>query len=53
VPILYGGSVDVADAGRLLEEPGVGGLFVGRFALDPVNFARIATAGAVKEQAVP
>jgi triosephosphate isomerase len=53
VPILYGGSVDVADAGRLLEEPGVGGLFVGRFALDSVNFARIATAGAVKEQAVP
>jgi triosephosphate isomerase len=52
VPILYGGSVDVADAARLLEEPGVGGLFVGRFALDPVNFARIATAGSVKERAV-
>jgi triosephosphate isomerase len=51
VPILYGGSVDVDAASRLLEEPGVGGLFVGRFALDPVNFARIASAGAVREQA--
>ena len=51
VPILYGGSVDVADAARLLEEPGVGGLFVGRFALDPANFARIASAGAVRQGA--
>lgn len=51
VPILYGGSVDVADAARLLDEPGVGGLFVGRFALDPVNFARIASAGAVRQGA--
>jgi triosephosphate isomerase len=51
VPILYGGSVDVADAARLLDEPGVGGLFVGRFALDPLNFARIASAGAVRQGA--
>lgn len=51
IPILYGGSVDVADAARLLYEPGVGGLFVGRFALDPVNFARIASAGAVRQGA--
>jgi triosephosphate isomerase len=46
VPVIYGGSVDVAGAARLLEEPGVGGLFVGRYALDPLNFARIAGAGA-------
>ena len=46
VPIIYGGSVDVPGAARLLEEPGVGGLFVGRYALDPLNFARIAGAGA-------
>jgi triosephosphate isomerase len=52
VPILYGGSVDVADAARLLDEPGVGGLFVGRFALDPLNFARIASAGAVRQGAI-
>jgi triosephosphate isomerase len=41
-PVIYGGSVDAASAGRLLSEPGVDGLFVGRYALDPVNFARIA-----------
>jgi len=46
IPVIYGGSVDVAGASRLLEEPGVGGLFVGRYALDPLNFARIAGAGA-------
>lgn len=46
VPILYGGSVDAAASERLLAEPGVDGLFVGRFALDPQNFARIAWAGA-------
>ncbi len=51
VPILYGGSVDVPDAARLLNEPGIGGLFVGRYALDPANFARIATAGAVRQGA--
>jgi triosephosphate isomerase len=42
VPIVYGGSVDVAAAGPLLAEPGVDGLFVGRAALDPATFARIA-----------
>jgi triosephosphate isomerase len=53
VPILYGGSVDLADAARLLDEPGVGGLFVGRYALDPLNFARIASAGVVRQGATP
>lgn len=42
VPIIYGGSVDVSSAAAMLAEPGVGGLFVGRYALDPVRFARIA-----------
>jgi hypothetical protein len=37
--------VDEAAAGRLLAEPGVDGLFVGRYALDPERFARIARAG--------
>jgi triosephosphate isomerase len=51
VPVVYGGSVDVAGAARLLDEPGVSGLFVGRYALDPLNFARIAGAGAVRQGA--
>jgi triosephosphate isomerase len=42
VPILYGGSVTPDDAADLLRQPGVDGLFVGRQALDPVVFARIA-----------
>ena len=42
VPVIYGGSVDVDIAPRLLAQPGVDGLFVGRYALDPTNFARIA-----------
>jgi triosephosphate isomerase (TIM) len=51
--ILYGGSVDEAAAVRLLREPGVDGLFVGRFALDPERFARIARARAVAEEGRP
>ncbi len=43
--IIYGGSVEQTSAARLLDEPGVGGLFVGRFALDPARFARIARIG--------
>ena len=42
VRIVYGGSVDVTTAAPLLAEPGVDGLFVGRAALDPATFARIA-----------
>jgi len=51
VPVIYGGSVDVDIAPRLLAQPGVDGLFVGRYALDPVNFARIAATpiGTVEE----
>jgi len=42
--VVYGGSVDAASAPRLLAEPGVDGLFVGRNALDPRAFALIASA---------
>jgi triosephosphate isomerase len=42
IPIIYGGSVDPLEAPRLLAEPGVDGLFVGRKALDPAVFAAIA-----------
>jgi triosephosphate isomerase len=44
--IIYGGSVDEGSAPAVLETPGVDGLFVGRYALDPERFARIAWAGA-------
>jgi triosephosphate isomerase len=43
VPILYGGSVDLSNAQGLLDTPDVDGLFVGRAALDPDVFARIAS----------
>lgn len=45
VPVIYGGSVDSGTAASILDRPGVDGLFVGRSALDPVEFARIAHAG--------
>jgi triosephosphate isomerase len=49
--VLYGGSVDADNAPGLLALPNVDGLFVGRAALDPAVFVRIATsplgAGAV------
>ncbi len=40
--VLYGGSVDERNAAQLLTCDGVGGLFVGRAALDPRRFAAIA-----------
>jgi triosephosphate isomerase (TIM) len=40
--VLYGGSVDEANAPELLATPTVDGLFVGRAALDPLRFAAIA-----------
>jgi triosephosphate isomerase len=40
--VLYGGSVDLGNAPRLLAVPGVDGLFVGRAALDPSVFVAIA-----------
>lgn len=43
--VIYGGSVDPTSAGPLLDQESVDGLFVGRAALDPALFARIALAG--------
>jgi len=42
IRVLYGGSVSPDTCSDLLAQPGVDGLFVGRAALDPVAFARIA-----------
>ena len=42
IPVIYGGSIDSSTAGGIVAQPGVNGLFVGRSALDPVEFARIA-----------
>ncbi len=41
--VLYGGSVNLENAGPLLSAPHVDGLFVGRAALDPITFVAIAT----------
>jgi triosephosphate isomerase len=42
VPIIYGGSLGPRSAKAVLAQPRVDGLFVGRQALDPAVFARIA-----------
>ncbi len=39
VPVLYGGSVNAENAGRLAATPGVDGLFVGRTAWNAAGFA--------------
>ena len=44
--VIYGGSVDALSAGPILAEAGVDGLFVGRAALDPKQFAAIAAIAA-------
>lgn len=41
VPILYGGSVNPANAASLLSAPGVDGLLVGGASLDPTTWAEI------------
>jgi triosephosphate isomerase len=51
VPVIYGGSVDIETAPGILAQPAVSGLFVGRSALEPDEFARIAHVKA--EPAVP
>jgi triosephosphate isomerase len=43
--VVYGGSVSLDNAGDLLALPDVDGVFVGRAALDPLVFARIAHTG--------
>ena len=42
-PVLYGGSVDATNAGPIGNLAGVDGLFVGRAALHPETFVRIAS----------
>lgn len=42
--VVYGGSVNEENAEALLAQPGIDGLFVGRAALDPLVFSRIAHA---------
>jgi len=49
--IIYGGSVGAVSAPRLLAEPGVDGLFIGRNGLDPLGFAAIAGATPAPQQA--
>ena len=44
IRVIYGGSVDPVKAPGILARPGIDGLFVGRSALDPANFAAIAHA---------
>ncbi|MFB3922252.1 MAG: triose-phosphate isomerase [Terriglobia bacterium] len=41
VPVLYGGDVNLRNAAPLLRESGTDGLFIGRAALDPDNFAAL------------
>jgi triosephosphate isomerase len=41
IKILYGGSVNAANAGKFLEEGGVDGLLVGRESLEPDKFGEI------------
>ncbi len=41
--VLYGGSVDTTNADPIANLAGVDGLFVGRAALDPKTFIRIAS----------
>jgi triosephosphate isomerase len=48
IRVIYGGSVDPVTAPTLLARPGIDGLFVGRSALDPVNFAAIARAASAR-----
>jgi triosephosphate isomerase len=43
-PVLYGGSVNEANASALLAAPGVAGLLVGGASLDPAGWARICQA---------
>jgi triosephosphate isomerase len=49
--VLYGGSVDRANAPGLLSVPEVDGLFVGRAALDPDVFVAIATLPVARREA--
>lgn len=41
IPILYGGSVDLENAEKILSDGEVSGLLIGRQSLDPENFSKI------------
>src|SRR3972149_3797230 len=41
IPVLYGGSVNLANASELINQPEVDGLFIGRAAWDADNFNKI------------
>ena len=41
IPVLYGGSVDAANAKTMLSNGGINGLLIGRQSLDPRRFAEI------------
>ena len=49
-PVLYGGSVNPANAAALMAAPHVDGVLVGGASLDPEVFARIVEAGATRQQ---
>ena len=49
IPILYGGSVNPANAPALLAARGVDGLLVGGASLDPESWAAIVMAGAAAQ----
>lgn len=49
IPILYGGSVNAANANALLAADGVGGLLVGGASLDPSGWATICTLDATRQ----
>jgi triosephosphate isomerase len=53
IRVIYGGSVDPASAPGILARPGIDGLFVGRSALNPENFAAIAQAAAASAGSTP
>jgi triosephosphate isomerase len=44
IPILYGGSVNVANASILLAAPEIDGLLVGGASLDPAAWTKIVSA---------
>lgn len=50
IRVIYGGSVDFSNAASILRLPGVDGLFVGRAALDPRSFVRIARIALTDEE---
>ena len=44
VPVLYGGSVALENAGKIVRLDGVGGLLIGGASLNPESFAKLVAA---------